>query len=66
MRFLDSRADQSDGAVPTSCPKCQSTSIATTAKRPVAESYWRCESCGEIWNNSRRRQETRTATRHWR
>ena len=67
MRFLDSRADQPDpsSALPKSCPKCQSTSIATTAKRPVAESYWRCEGCGEIWNNSRR-QEARTGTRTWR
>jgi predicted Zn finger-like uncharacterized protein len=67
MRFLDSRTDLPDapGALPTSCPKCQSASITTTAKRPVAESYWRCESCGEIWNNSRR-QDARAAVRTWR
>ena len=67
MRFLDSRGDRPDasGVLPKSCPKCQATSITTTAKRPVAESYWRCESCGEIWNNSRR-QEARTGARTWR
>jgi transposase-like protein len=66
MGFLDSRGDHSDGSevLPTSCPKCQSASITTTAKRPVPQSYWRCESCGEIWNNSRR--EARPRERIWR
>lgn len=67
MRYLDSRGDHPDaaGALPKSCPKCQSTSISTTAKRPVAESYWRCDGCGEIWNNSRQ-QEARRGVRSWR
>ena len=40
--------------VPTSCPTCESSAIMTTAKSPDANSYWRCESCGELWNKSRR------------
>jgi predicted Zn finger-like uncharacterized protein len=40
--------------VPASCPTCRSSSIVTTAKSPDADSYWRCTSCGEIWNDSRR------------
>ena len=40
--------------VPSSCPVCRSSSITTTAKQPNANSYWRCTSCGEIWNVSRR------------
>ena len=40
--------------VPASCPTCQSSSITTTANSPDVNSYWRCRSCGEIWNMSRR------------
>jgi len=38
---------------PVSCPSCQSSKIATTAKNPGVDSYWRCASCGEVWNASR-------------
>ena len=40
--------------IPTACPVCKSSSITTTAKKPDVSSYWRCTSCGEIWNISRR------------
>ena len=40
--------------VPASCPTCRSALITTTAKKPDANSYWRCTGCGEIWNGSRR------------
>jgi hypothetical protein len=40
--------------VPTRCPACRSSSITTTAKSPDTTSDWRCTSCGEIWNGSRR------------
>jgi predicted Zn finger-like uncharacterized protein len=40
--------------LPSVCPACQSSSITTTVKSPDANSYWRCGSCGEIWNASRR------------
>lgn len=39
--------------LPTLCPACRSSSIVTTAKTPDAGSYWRCTSCGEVWNASR-------------
>ena len=39
--------------LPTTCPSCKSSSIATAAKTPDANSYWRCDACGEIWNNAR-------------
>ncbi|MGE5833849.1 MAG: MJ0042-type zinc finger domain-containing protein [Acidobacteriota bacterium] len=35
---------------PVSCPICRSAAIVTTAKVPNQYSYWRCTSCGEIWN----------------
>jgi predicted RNA-binding Zn-ribbon protein involved in translation (DUF1610 family) len=38
---------------PLSCPKCGSPTISTAAKNPNPTSYWRCGSCGEIWNQSR-------------
>jgi predicted Zn finger-like uncharacterized protein len=44
-------------AAPASCPACKSSSIVTTAKIPDADSYWRCTSCGEVWNDSRRQTQ---------
>ena len=60
VRFVDSRNDfavrpQSSAAtsIPSACPVCQSSSIATSAKSPDANSYWRCATCGEVWNVAR-------------
>jgi ribosomal protein L37AE/L43A len=39
---------------PSACPACQSPSVTTTKKHPDANSYWRCERCGEVWNVGRR------------
>ena len=39
---------------PDACPACRSAKIVTTAKIADANSYWRCETCGEIWTPSRR------------
>ena len=62
MGYFDSRDDpRSRPAAPsvtedvvTRCPSCRSASIVTTAKKPNADSYWRCQSCGELWNSARR------------
>jgi transposase-like protein len=40
--------------VPPACPVCQSSSVTTTARHPDENTYWRCGSCGEIWNIARR------------
>ena len=54
MKSSSSPSPPSPAAViPTSCPACQSSTIVTTAKSPDADSYWRCEHCGEVWNASR-------------
>jgi hypothetical protein len=37
---------------PPACPKCASKDTNSAAKRPSAQSYWRCLSCGEVWNPS--------------
>jgi predicted Zn finger-like uncharacterized protein len=39
--------------LPTVCPSCQSSAIATTSKIADAESYWRCRNCGDVWNPTR-------------
>jgi predicted Zn finger-like uncharacterized protein len=59
MKQFNSRPPPVDASAhphagPASCPACASSSILTTAKIPDADSYWRCTSCGEVWNNSRR------------
>ena len=32
-----------------------SSAITTTVRNPDENTYWRCHTCGEIWNVSRRR-----------
>ena len=39
---------------PTACPVCDSASISTAARTPDENAYWRCSTCGEVWNASRR------------
>jgi hypothetical protein len=58
FKFSNGIADQSGSAAavmtPIACPACQSPVITTTARNPDDNTYWRCGSCGEIWNASRR------------
>lgn len=51
--------------LPSTCPACQSSSIASAAKRPDATTYWRCDACGEVWNVGRR-QAGRPGGPRWR
>jgi predicted Zn finger-like uncharacterized protein len=51
----------SEARVPTVCPNCQSPAIATVSKVADAESYWRCQNCGDVWNPTR--SETRPGGR---
>jgi predicted Zn finger-like uncharacterized protein len=48
-----SRTPRYEAGSPTTCPACRSSAIVTTEKKPDASTYWRCESCGEVWNDSR-------------
>jgi predicted Zn finger-like uncharacterized protein len=50
---------------PVTCPFCRSSSIVTKAKNPDADSYWRCTTCGEIWNGGRSGTDSRPG-RPWR
>jgi len=55
---MDPVSNQTDSSrtagTPQACPACGSASVTTSAKRPDASSYWRCERCDEIWNVGRR------------
>lgn len=55
-RYPDSSSFRSadDAPLPDKCPSCGSSSIVTTGKAPTADSYWRCNGCGEVWNAGRR------------
>lgn len=35
------------------CPMCRSREVSTTSKTVSEATYWRCHTCGEIWNQSR-------------
>lgn len=40
-------------APPDACPFCRSKTLTTTSRTITAATYWRCTTCGEIWNASR-------------
>ena len=54
-----------DTITPGTCPFCRSSSIVTKTKSPDADTYWRCLTCGEIWNGSRSVTRTQAVPR-WR
>jgi len=36
------------------CPSCSSNDVTTTSKATDLAPYWRCLSCGDVWNAARR------------
>jgi formate dehydrogenase maturation protein FdhE len=53
---LSDKSDRFEPPPPTSCPFCRSKQIVTTVrdtKAPLADQYWRCEVCQEVWNPGR-------------
>jgi predicted Zn finger-like uncharacterized protein len=64
-RSVPGSSSKDETSVPTACPSCKSSSIVTTAKNPDVDSYWRCTSCGDVWNNSRN-HAPRFGGRPWR
>ena len=40
-------------AKPAACPFCRSQQISTASKVVSEMSYWRCGTCGQIWNHAR-------------
>lgn len=61
MNTFDRSDSDRTTSSPPACPACRSLSVTTTAKHPDANSYWRCERCGEIWNTGRRHEAPRGA-----
>jgi len=53
--FGQRRPVQADETVqrPEFCPFCKSKAVGTLAKVITASTYWRCQSCGEMWNPER-------------
>lgn len=50
-----SRETEHESPLPTLCPFCQSNAIGSAGAKITAESYWRCEKCGQVWNPGRLR-----------
>jgi hypothetical protein len=51
--FIDTKPKATaDLNQPPRCPKCRSTETSSAAKKPTANSYWRCLKCGDVWNPS--------------
>jgi transposase-like protein len=48
-----SNPDPQDPPVKPLCPICRSREVSTTSKTVSDATYWRCHTCGEIWNQSR-------------
>jgi transposase len=54
------QAESSSGdtvTAPQTCPSCGRSAVTSGSKKPSVETYWRCESCGEIWHAGRRDRE---------
>jgi uncharacterized Zn finger protein len=57
-RTPDLKPAEEPVSAPARCPVCGAPDVKTTSKVITAETYWRCESCGEVWNVQRRRRAT--------
>jgi transposase-like protein len=47
--------DQAVLAAPTVCPFCQSSKVSVPTEKVDANTYWRCDACGQMWNVGRLR-----------
>jgi transposase-like protein len=56
-------ADVEVARPPSQCPACASPRVHTASKVITAATYWRCQSCGEVWNVGRRQAASRYAWR---
>ena len=44
---------KSPGIKPAVCPFCRSQNLSTNSKNITDATYWRCTTCGQIWNQLR-------------
>jgi transposase-like protein len=59
--MIGTRGQEAESAPlqPSRCPTCNGRQIVTTSKTIDRETYWRCVSCGEVWNLDRCRSAYR-------
>jgi ribosomal protein L37AE/L43A len=49
--FIDNEPVSTTGAYQRPpCPKCRSLDTGSAAKNPTANSYWRCQKCGDVFS----------------
>ncbi len=48
------------------CPACRSADVTTASKVVTVETYWRCVTCGEVWNVMRRESSRDMPSGSWR
>jgi transposase-like protein len=44
---------------PAKCPHCGDRDVVTTSKLVDANTHWRCQACGGLWNIDRRGSASR-------
>jgi predicted Zn finger-like uncharacterized protein len=64
MRAADARATPEPAEVPAKCPSCGAREIVTTSKVVDESTYWRCATCGDVWNIARQREASRYVNRN--
>jgi transposase-like protein len=57
---LASEEDNAIQLVQTPCPFCGSSKVKTPGEKVDASSYWRCETCGQMWNAGRLQSSSRS------
>jgi formate dehydrogenase maturation protein FdhE len=59
-RLLSKDDERAAPATPVACPFCGSAKVAAATEKVDSFTYWRCETCGQMWNVGR----LRVASRH--
>jgi len=59
MKKLGLSDDEPAAVMPTACPFCGSSHVATANEKVDAGTYWRCKTCGQMWNVGRLRVNSR-------
>jgi transposase-like protein len=47
---MTAQAADSNVSTPSECPFCRSHDVGATGRKITADTYWRCHTCGQIWN----------------
>jgi transposase-like protein len=53
MRPLAADANDVSHLTPVVCPFCGSSKVTTASEKVDASTYWRCQTCGDMWNVGR-------------